>query len=569
MRLVAVALLALWGIPAVSQVESEVFTETIDVQVVNVEVVVTGRDGERVSGLGSEDFRLVVAGEEVEIDFYTEVREGRALTRSWEPAEATTPAPAVDVAQDRVGTHYLLFIDESSVIGAERDRLLARLRAQIDSLRPEDQLALVGFDGRQVDLIQGWSGDAAQLREALTRAERRPTRGINALAELRRLSASSQLERNSNQRTTMYRSHGSVAGDSSGYEQYLVDNSYLGAHELDLALTTVDRVEATVAAAAAALRAVPAAAGRKVLLLLAGDLPFSVGQYVAAFTSPSAERVITDSRLPTGEELYASLVETANLLGYTLYPIDAGGVTTAAASVEMSGPLEPFQLAALSDAENEVHFSLMHLADETGGKAIMNTANVEALERVIVDTASYYWLGFYASRQGDDARHEIRVEVNRPGVQVRARKGFVDLSPAVERDLAVESALLLGPAGVGEPLGVEVGEPRRKRGDRGRMMVPLTLVVPAAALEFQAQGEGGPWVAELDLRLTAVDREGGRTEPLRVPVTLTLPTRPGPQTMIRYQAEVELRRLEQRVAVLLHDPATLRTLAGRVDVAPR
>lgn len=127
-----------------------------------------------------------------------------------------------------------------------------------------------------------------------------------------------------------------------------------------------------------------------------------------------------------------------------------------------------------------------HLAEETGGRPILNTANVEALDRVIVDTVSYYWLGFYASRQGDDARHDIRVEVNRPGVQVRARKGFVDLSPAVERDLAVESALLLGSEGVGEPLALEVGEPKRKR-----------------------------------------------------------------------------------VAVLLHDPATLRTLAGRVDVTPR
>ena len=369
----------------------------------------------------------------------------------------------------------------------------------------------------------------------------------------------------------MYRSAGSVAAEPNraGYEQYLIDDSYLDPEEIDFALKLVERVESTVSAAAAVLRAIPAPRGRKLFLLLAGDLPFSVGQYVAGYTSNSAERVITDSRLPTGEVLYAPLIETANLLSYTLYPVDVGGITTEAASVALDEPLEPQQLAALSDSENEVHFGLFHLADETGGKAILNTANVEALDRVIVDTASYYWLGFYAIRAGDDARHDIRVEVNRPGVQVRARKGFVDLSPAVERDLAVESALLLGAEGVGEPLAVEVGEPKRKRGDRGRMMVPLTLLVPAAALEFRALGEAGPWVAELDLHLAAVDREGGRTEPLRVPVTLTLPTQPGPQTMIRYQAEVELRRLEQRVAVLLHDPATLRTLAGRVDVTPR
>lgn len=54
------------------------FGEVIDIRVINLDVVVTDRNGDRVTGLGPEDFRLLVDGEEVSIAYFTEVRDGRA-----------------------------------------------------------------------------------------------------------------------------------------------------------------------------------------------------------------------------------------------------------------------------------------------------------------------------------------------------------------------------------------------------------------------------------------------------------------------------------------------------------
>ena len=48
-----------------AQEAPEAFGESIDVRVVNVEAVVTGRHGERVRGLTAADFRLLVDGKEV------------------------------------------------------------------------------------------------------------------------------------------------------------------------------------------------------------------------------------------------------------------------------------------------------------------------------------------------------------------------------------------------------------------------------------------------------------------------------------------------------------------------
>src|SRR5215212_6056631 len=66
--------------PAAADTVPLVFGEVLDVRVVNVEVVVTDKQGERVRGLGSKDFRLEVDGKEVPIDYFSEIVGGDVIT---------------------------------------------------------------------------------------------------------------------------------------------------------------------------------------------------------------------------------------------------------------------------------------------------------------------------------------------------------------------------------------------------------------------------------------------------------------------------------------------------------
>ena len=95
-----------------------VFGETIDVRVVNVEVVVTDKDGVRVTGLKPADFRLLVEGKEVPIDYFTEVRGGDAVAATAGEEAAIPGLPAL-APGERVG-HQLS--------GLHRRLLLARPR---------------------------------------------------------------------------------------------------------------------------------------------------------------------------------------------------------------------------------------------------------------------------------------------------------------------------------------------------------------------------------------------------------------------------------------------------------
>src|SRR5688572_7918760 len=122
-----------------------VFGEVLDVRVVNVEVVVTDKDGERVRGLGAKDFRLKVDGQEVPIDFFSEILGGAVVAR--ERADDTKEVPALAPGQP-VGTSYLVFIDDFFSIARDRDRVLERLEEQAKAMQPEDRMAVVAFDGQ-------------------------------------------------------------------------------------------------------------------------------------------------------------------------------------------------------------------------------------------------------------------------------------------------------------------------------------------------------------------------------------------------------------------------------------
>jgi VWFA-related protein len=71
------------------------------------------------------------------------------------------------------------------------------------------------------------------------------------------------------------------------------------------------------------------------------------------------------------------------------------------------------------------------LADETDGRAIVNTNDLRGgLSRVLDDAGGYYLLG-YSSPHGDDGKfHTITVRTTRPQVSVRARKGYWALTAA-------------------------------------------------------------------------------------------------------------------------------------------
>ena len=98
--------------------------------------------------------------------------------------------------------------------------------------------------------------------------------------------------------------------------------------------------------------------------------------------------------------------------------------------------------------------TLFMLADETGGRRVVNTNDLVAgVKRVVSDASAYYLLGYAPAREFADGKfHKIEVKVKRPGARLLARKGYW-APKAAEVTAAAEASARPPVPGVTEALG--------------------------------------------------------------------------------------------------------------------
>ncbi len=527
------------GAPA--QEPEDVFSEVIDVRVVNLESVVTDAAGERVRGLTRDDFRLIVDGREVPIDYFSEVRDGVVLPEKPRAEAAGGIAdPADPEALERRSTNFLVFIDDVFSIGAQRDLVLENLGEQLALIHPEDQVAVMSFDGSDVERLSGWTSSAAEIGDALARAARRKAKGAFRRTE-----------------RAIY---------NPAYSQ---QESYIRLVEEQLENLTV--------AASIAMRSAAPATGRKVLLLLSGGWPYELNIYDDPTlrntfrNSDSLNQRFMAEREQFGRNLWSyglavgifqALADTANLLGYTIYPIDVPGLGAGGAGISEDRPTP--ELGVRPSAESSVEASLLFLAAETGGKAMLNRNRLLALERAAADTSSYYWLGFTADRRADNRRHAVRLESRHPGLEVRTRKDYVDFSRQVEVEMMVEGALLFREQAAASDFDVRVGAARRLA--RKKMEVPIQLEIPLERLTHLYYG--GEYLANMTVTLAVKDKRDTLSSVVTVPFQSSQPQRPGTGEIVTYEMDVELWREPHDLVVMVQDVATGTVLSSSVRVQP-
>jgi len=529
----------------------DVFGEVIEVRVVNVEVVVTDRDGNRVIGLGPEDFRLTVDGDEVPIDFFSAVVGGRAVEPEAKEGTAAVPGIPLAVPGESVGTNYLVFIDDYWSVARDRNRVLQQMTDDLGFLGPDDRMAVVAFDGKQVEMLTSWTHSQGQLERVFSDAQARKSSGLQRLSDLR-----------IHDRALF----GSRTARSTDTIQEL------NAEQRVFADQVASKVERSVSAAIATLRGFAQPTGRKVMLLLSGGWPFSPAAYAVGNRS-----IVETGQVPSGDELLAPLVNAANLIGYTLYPVDLPGLgESSGVGVEQGGQLitgvrvnTEDQFAGLSssvviDRESNLEDTLRYVAQETGGEALINARGLEALSAAAQDTRSYYWLGFSPQRQRDDRRHDVRVQVTRPGLQARTRDSYLDMSRQAERTMAVESALLFGDPAAEGSLKVQLGEPTPA--GRRRIDLPLTVAIPVDLLTLLPQGDD--WVARVELRVAALDEQNRQSEVPSVPLEFTFHSKPKSGQVVPYSTSIKLRKAEQLLVVSVSDAVEGKSLTARATVSP-
>lgn len=503
------------------------FGEEIDVRVVNLEVVVEDRSGNRVHGLEADDFRIFVDDLEVGVDYFTEIVENRAVeSRGGE-------APPAIGEGDSVSTNYLLFVDDDHTHVTFRRPVVRGFARQLANLGLRDQVAVVVQSRRRLQVLSPFTTDRRRTRAALEELERgRPFGGLLRSPRLiDRSRFAGNLEGGLPPGARVEEDLTSVAADLP-FAAMDLPSAASEARAESLARD----LEFSVTAVSSTMRSLDVPEGRKVLLLLAGDWP--VGSFRLAGQGIG---------LRSDWSILDALIDTANVLGYTVYPVDQ----------QRRPSLMRWQ-------------NLRQIAEQTGGRAYVAGTNLGALRRVSEDTSNYYWLGFVPEYRRDDRAHEVRVELRRPGLRVRSRSGYVDLSRRAEADMETQGRLLFPDETrtAGEPvLRVEIGEPEPTGPFRRKMLVPVTVHVPVGY--FPVFPFEGRFLARLELRFAVVDRNGQQARIPVIPLSLAGGTQPATDAVVPYDTVLTLRRRPHDLLVSVHDPVSRQTVSVRTQVRLR
>lgn len=185
-----------------------------------------------------------------------------------------------------------------------------------------------------------------------------------------------------------------------------------------------------------------------------------------------------------------TIVDEANRSNTSFYSIDPRGLTAfddnivPAAGVG-SGPSANPTLTAGQEAGRLASraSSLRQISEGTDGLAVLGTNNLAAgLQRITDDLSSYYLLGYYSTGKLDGRFHRITVRVKRPGVSVRARRGYQALrasdvaSPATTTASSAPSTTDVDPAAAVTKALAALSRPGRD----GRLMVTATAAWPVS-----------------------------------------------------------------------------------------
>ena len=512
--------------------ELGVFVDTLEVNVVNVEVYVTDKKGNRITGLSRDDFSIVEDGKPMEITNFYAV-EGRRPVVAPRPAPPTTvpaapgaPAAPADLLPEDQRLYLVVYIDNFNIDALNRNRLFRDLRVFLaDQVSVGDQVMLVTYD-RSLHVRRTFTRDPQMAASSLTKVEK-----ITGFARQRETDRREALNR--------------IKDARSGTEALTWARGWAQEVDNDLRFT-IDALKEMVGS----LAGLP---GRKAILYVSDGIPMVPAEdlFHAVQEKFDTTSAITESFSFNAARQFSELAAQANANRISFYTIDAAGLRV---SSDFSAENRNVPISGVDSVHtNNLQAPLCYVANTTGGIAILNTNRATPmLARVAEDFNTYYSLGYRAPQSGRGRYHKIDVKVKRKGIEVRHREGYRDKTPEARMSDATTSLLYFpfDRNGLGVELGFGAATPREDR----YFVVPVQVRIPIGKVALVPHGETHE--ARVRLFIAAIDGEG-RTSPVQqVAVPISIPqadVERAKQQSYQYTTSLLMRDGLQTVAVGVRD----------------
>lgn len=471
--------------------------ETIDVSIVNVELFVTDKNGQRVRGLGKDDFEVFENGVRQPITNFTEYASGDAVApKSEAPAAGalTAAETAAETPRSQKRT-VIVFIEHFRLTETRSKPMFDSLKTMLHNVvRPGDSAIVVWYDHGSIVTRQRFTDDLSALDRALDQIQRDVG---GAFIDDYQISY-----RDARDVDGFIKESTQMAEQAIGIKQEPDSDPGWRARNqarMQAAEVMFDQ-QRKIETLKALIRAVSADEGKKLMILATRRLSRKAGAeyFFAADQGPFALQD-THAEFDMRPDL-KSLYETANASAVTIYPIYAEAIfdpqpieasVTRTERVETVGgttgltdehSLPTVIMNGQRDSEvleNE-KLALADLASHTGGMMATGPAAIaRLLPRVQEDLQWYYSLA-YRTRPGmEGLARNVLVKAKNPGYTIRSRQEYVEKSDTTRMEDRVISALFRPATEAPFHIAAEVGKAR----SRGRQMViPVSLRIPIMKL---------------------------------------------------------------------------------------
>lgn len=452
--------------------------ETVEVSIVNVDVFVTDRDGNRVHGLTQNDFEIYENGKLQPISNFAEyVGDVERGTVSVDAAARAAPAAAPAPREKRT---VLLFFEQTRLPRFAVEKLVTSVRQMVHGLvGPGDAVSIVLWSPGGIVHTE-FTNDLSLFDDALDRVGNYAVKAEVDVARQQQDDLDDVHIFEEGIKAIAATVQGASPLPPAGPESSAAVSFYM--------MRAYNEMQVRVAAINSAINSMSGIEGKKILLLATRRLGEVAGAEYAFAAGVKFLPFQLKQRYGV-EHLTDSIIANANASGITIYPVNLPGL--AMVSNEASRDIAPNvgdEYAATHLTLINENVSLQNIAESTGGVTAAGAVDiVKLLPRIADDVTDYYSLAYRVPASGGDYTREIEVKMRDRNYVVRSRRQFVEKSEDTRMRDRLRATLFRAKQDSQVDIAVTAGQPKKAR---GVSVLPVSVRIPIADLTVLPQGEG-------------------------------------------------------------------------------
>lgn len=399
----------------------------INTELVQTDLMVVDKQGRFVDGLRPEQFELSLDGKPQEVSFFERVKAGSsreaaqlAATRSV-PNAKSGAAPA-NTAPLSPGRLIFFFLDDVHLSAASLSRARRALANYVDTQMDSSDLVAIASTSGQIGFLQQLSDNPAVLHAAISRLGYKPnTEAYTGKTQITEYMASQILD-SGNRELYAYLLESikieQQSGPGSRHGDHRVAASYSAAPYLRNRLRQISAqgrlvTADTLSSFQSLMQSSAGLPGRKVVFFL------SDGFIINERRSGALEAL---QRVTEAAERARAVIYTMDLRN-SLFNMSSGIDATSNDYIDLTARQTGLGLGSLTATREPLRI----LAEETGGRAVLNSGAIDDAIRNAIDETSDYYLLAWRPESDEQRSGKSRIHVNvkgRPDLTVRLRSSY-------------------------------------------------------------------------------------------------------------------------------------------------